>query len=72
MTQHETSPDEAPDQARLRELAASIDEAADDLDANGPVSPDELRRELLALEAEWAGDRSSSSRSHRRATQSPR
>jgi hypothetical protein len=38
------------------ELAALIDAAADDLDRNGPVSPDELRRRLEALEVEWAGE----------------
>jgi len=41
---------------QAQEVAALIDAAADDLDRNGPVSPDELRRCLEALEAEWAGE----------------
>ena len=35
-------------------LAVLIDAAADDLARNGPVTPDELRQRLGALEAEWA------------------
>ena len=35
-------------------LAALVDAAAVDLVRNGPVPPDELRRRLEALEAEWA------------------
>jgi hypothetical protein len=38
-------------------LAALIDEAAEDLARNGPVSPVELRQRLEALEAEWADER---------------
>ena len=71
MTQDETGRNHVPDEARLRELAASIDEAADDLDANGPVPPDELRRKLRALEAEWADDKSSPPRPQRQAVPSP-
>jgi hypothetical protein len=41
---------------QARELAAMIDAAADDLERNGPVPPDGLRRRLAALEAEWAGE----------------
>jgi hypothetical protein len=41
-------------QARI--LAASIDEAGDDLERNGPISPVELRARLEALEAEWSED----------------
>jgi hypothetical protein len=41
---------------QAQELAALIDAAADDLEHNGPVPPDELRRRLEALEAEWAGE----------------
>ena len=41
---------------QAQELAALIDEAGDDLARNGPVSPEELRRRLEALEAEWAGE----------------
>lgn len=40
---------------QARELAALIDAATDDLERNGSVSPDELRRHLEALEAELAG-----------------
>lgn len=57
MAEDETGPDRAADEAPLRELASSIDEAADDLDADGPVSAEELRRALLGLEAEWAEKR---------------
>ena len=46
--------DEAQRQAEA--LAALLDAAADDLKRHGPVSPDELRRRLMALEAEWAGE----------------
>ncbi len=53
MTQDEPGLDHAADEPRLRELAASLDEAADDLDTNGPVQAEELRRTLLGLEAEW-------------------
>jgi hypothetical protein len=41
---------------QAQELAALIDAAGDDLARNGPVSPEELRRRLEALEAEWAGE----------------
>lgn len=41
---------------QARDLAALIDAAADDLERNGPVSPDKLRQRLEALEAEWAGE----------------
>ena len=34
------------------ELAASLDAAAENLERNGPVSPAEVRRALLALYAE--------------------
>jgi hypothetical protein len=47
--------DDTPTEAQLRELASSIDSAAEDLAANGPVPADELRRMLLDLEAEWGG-----------------
>jgi hypothetical protein len=38
---------------QARKLAEELDEAAEDLEANGPVSPTELRQRLLELEAEW-------------------
>ena len=41
---------------QAQELGALIDAAGDDLARNGPVSPEELRRRLEALEAEWAGE----------------
>jgi hypothetical protein len=41
---------------QAQELAALIDAAGDDLEHNGPVSPDELRRRLEALESEWAAE----------------
>ena len=41
---------------QAQELAALIDAAGDDLARNGPVSSEELRRRLEALEAEWAGE----------------
>lgn len=56
MTQDYPGPDRAADETHRRELAASIDAAADDLDANGPVPAEELRRALLALEAEWTAE----------------
>jgi hypothetical protein len=55
-------PDDRPTSDRTeaerqaQELAALIDAAGDDLQHNGPVPPDELRRRLEALEAEWAGE----------------
>jgi hypothetical protein len=45
------------------DLAASIDEAADDLARHGPVAPDDLRRMLADLELEWTNE--SHSRSNR-------
>lgn len=42
--------------ASPRNLAALIDAAGGDLERNGPVSPEELRQRLEALEAEWAGE----------------
>lgn len=53
MPRDEPGLDDAPTEAQLRELASSIDSAAEDLAANGPVTADELRRMLLDLEAEW-------------------
>jgi hypothetical protein len=41
-----------PAERQARELAASLDTAADDLERNGPVPPAEVRRTLLALYAE--------------------
>jgi hypothetical protein len=41
---------------QARELAASIDSAADDLRRNGPVSSAELRQMLMGLETEWKGE----------------
>jgi hypothetical protein len=41
---------------QAQELGALIDAAGDDLARNCPVSPEELRRRLEALEAEWAGE----------------
>jgi hypothetical protein len=41
---------------QARELAARLDEAAEDLQRNGPVLPAELRRRLERLELEWAGE----------------
>ena len=67
MTQDETGPDRAADEDHLREIAASIDEAADDLDANRPVPAEELRRALLGLEAEWAEKKAARSPAQRRA-----
>ena len=40
--------------SQARELAASIDAAADDLERNGPVSAGEVHRALLSLYAELA------------------
>jgi hypothetical protein len=38
------------------DLAASIDDAAAEMQRDGPVSPDELRRALVDLELEWANE----------------
>jgi hypothetical protein len=55
MTRQRTAQDHAAaDGARQRGLAASIDEAAGDLDADGPVPTEEPRRALLEVEAERA------------------
>jgi hypothetical protein len=37
-----------PAEQQARELAASLDAAADDLERNGPVPPAEVHRALLA------------------------
>ena len=59
MPRDEPGLDDAPTEAQLRELASSIDSAAEDLAANGPVPADELRRMLLELEAQWGGSATS-------------
>lgn len=41
-----------PTERQTRELAASLDAAADDLERNGPVPPAEVRRTLATLYAE--------------------
>ena len=66
MPRDEPGLDDAPTEAQLRELAASIDAAAEDLAANGPVSADELRRMLLDLETGWGDAAPAPSRPDRR------
>jgi hypothetical protein len=56
MPDDRTTSDWTEAERQAHELAALIDAAGDDLDHNGPVPPDELRRRLEALEAEWAGE----------------
>lgn len=46
-----------PAEQQARELEAVLNAAADDLERNGPVPSDEVRRILLALYAELAGER---------------
>lgn len=46
-----------PAEQQARELAASLDAAADDLERNGPVPAAEVRRTLLALYAELGEER---------------
>ena len=53
-------------------LAASIDAAADDLERNGPASPEEVRQALLGLEAEWEGADTTPVKQHRTAARSAR
>ena len=48
--------DEREYQRRLEELVRSLDEASEDLDRNGPVPAEELRRGLLELFTELSGD----------------
>jgi hypothetical protein len=48
------TPESTEAERQAQRLAAQIDAAADDLERNGPVPPEELRQRLLALEAEWA------------------
>jgi hypothetical protein len=43
-------------QQQAFELAASIDDAAAEMERDGPVSPDDLRRALVDLELEWANE----------------
>jgi hypothetical protein len=43
-------------QRQLEELVRSLDEAAEDLERNGPVSAEELRRGLLEVFAELSGE----------------
>ncbi len=43
-------------EGQASELAAMLDEAADDLKRNGPVPVEELRRRLSALHAELAAE----------------
>lgn len=52
MARGEARTDDVSDGARLRGHADSIEAAADDLGANGPVPPEEVRRALLKLKAE--------------------
>lgn len=55
MTRQRTGQDHAvAGGARQRGLAASIDEAAGDIDADGRVPTEEPRRALLEVEAEGA------------------
>jgi len=55
-----STPADAAEQ-QTRELAASLDAAADDLERDGPVPPAEVRRTLDALfaelEAEMGGEK---------------
>jgi hypothetical protein len=50
------TPESTEAERQAQHLAAQIDAAGDDLERNGPVQPEELRRRLLALEAELARD----------------
>jgi hypothetical protein len=72
MPRDEPGLDDAPTEAQLRELASSIDFAAEDLAANGPVPAEELRRMLLDLEAEWGDAASAPARPDRRIARSTR
>lgn len=47
-------PDLTEAERQARRLAAELDAAGDDLAANGPVTPAELRQRLEVLEREWA------------------
>jgi hypothetical protein len=38
------------------ELATSIDDAAAEMERDGPASPDGLQRALIDLEVEWANE----------------
>ena len=61
MSTPEPKPTPADAERQARELAASLDDAAADLERNGPVPPAEVRRTLDALfaelEAELGGER---------------
>ena len=61
MSTPEPKPTPADAARQARELVASLDAAADDLERNGPVPPAEVRRTLDALfaelEAELGGER---------------
>ena len=59
-------------EAQARALAASIDAAAEDLERNGPASPEEVRQALLSLEAEWEGTGTPSLEPHRKAARPAR
>jgi hypothetical protein len=72
MTKDEPGLDDAPTEAQLREVAASIDAAAEDLTANGPVPAHELRRMLLELEAEWGAAAATPTEPERRAARPAR
>ena len=46
-------PEQPEADAQALALATLIDAAGDDLERNGPVTRTQLRRRLVALEAEW-------------------
>ena len=56
MSAPEPKPTPAEAKRQMRELVASLDAAADDLERNGPVPPAEVRRTLDALFAELAAE----------------
>jgi hypothetical protein len=69
MPDERLAPNSTEAKRQARELAALIDAVADDLERNGPVSPDELLRRLEALEREWGrveNDTAASARAGRR------
>jgi len=45
-----------PQRKQAFELAASIDDAAAEMERDGPVSADDLHRALVDLELEWANE----------------
>ena len=62
-------PKETEAERQARKLAALLDEAAEEFERNGAMSPADLRQRLEALEVAWAAEEASQpggGKAHRR------